>query len=146
MTDIIKQRYDGDVQRKDCFLCCVAMAAWLSYEGIFIRLTDELQAIVRSRGPKGEDECDVIMQAGGFYREADYRTIFLLPEFASTGFLKNMLWGRRALVQVRSLNYMDEQHLLFWDGAEVFDPSNARTWKWRDVEPVYLWLFNERRK
>jgi hypothetical protein len=154
----IKQRFDGDLQRKDCFLCSAAMAAGLEYDAAWERLSDDLRACLApdQRGPQG-DQCDQILSRLGFERvrvgartgdpssaPGDYFVLFMMPEYATTGFLRNILWGRRALVQVPSKNYPGEQHIIYWDGRELHDPSNARTWAWSEVEPVYLWIFDER--
>ncbi len=54
-----------------------------------------------------------------------------------------LLWGRRALVQVKSKNYEGQSHMVFWNGRKVFDPSPLRTFEWNEVEPQHVWLFNE---
>lgn len=158
MLTPIKQRFDGDLQRKDCFLCCAAMAAGMEYDHAWSRLDDTLLACFASdgRGPMGE-QCDHVLARLGFERVrvgartgdptaalGDYFVLFMLPEYATTVFLRNMLWGRRALVQVPSKNYPGEQHIIYWDGRTLHDPSNKRQWKWDEVEPIYLWIFDER--
>lgn len=160
MTEHIKQRFDGDDQRKDCFLCCAAMAASMTYDEAWAKLDDELRSCfgTTGRGPQG-DQCDKVLKALGFDRvyagarsgdpnsaPGDYWVLFIMPEYATRGFLRNMLWGRRALIQVRSKNYVDEHHIIYWDGHGLFDPSNKRAWEWHEVEPIYLWLFDERSK
>lgn len=155
----IKQRFDGDDQRKDCFLCSAAMAAGVSYDEAWNALDDDLRACFapEAKGPMG-DQCDKVLSALGFERvrvgartgdpasaPGDYFVLFMLPEYATSGFLRNVLWGRRALLQVPSKNYAGEQHIIYWDGRELHDPSNKRTWAWKEVEPIYVWLFDERR-
>lgn len=159
MTTAIKQRFDVDVQRKDCFLCCAAMCAGLDYDSAWAALDDELRTpLLTGRGPIG-DQCDKILGRLGFKKradvgarssvpagtEADYYVLFIMPEYGTTGFLRNMLWGRRALIQVLSRNYSGEHHVIYWDGHQLFDPSNKIRWEWHQVEPIYIWLFNERR-
>lgn len=158
-VNAIKQRFDGDEQRKDCFLCSAAMAAGITYEQAWDALDDTLRACFgpKGRGPMG-DQCDKILSKLGFERvrvgartgdpssaPGDYFVLFMLPEYATSGFLRNVLWGRRALLQVPSKNYPGEQHIIYWDGRELFDPSNKRAWEWQEVEPIYVWLFDERR-
>lgn len=141
----IKQRFDDERQRKDCFLCCAAMASGRSYDDAWALLDDGLRACLSpdAKGPKGT-ECDAVLERIGFSK-GDYRLLFMLPEYATTGFLRNMLWGRRALIQVPSKNYRGEHHIVYWDGTELHDPSNMHAWKWEEVEPVYIWIFDERR-
>ena len=156
MTTMVKQRFDGDVQRKDCFLCCAVMAAGADYDAIWSLLDDQVRTAISTTGAFG-NHCNHILELLKFERmqvgartgnptdePGDYYVLFILPEYATTGFLRNMLWGRRALIQVPSKNYKGEQHIIYWDGAALFDPSNLRTYQWHEVEPIYLWLFNER--
>lgn len=156
LTELIKQQFDGKTQRKDCFLCSAAMALGWSYEGAWNKLDDSLRdALSSGRGPVG-DQCDKILIALGCDRvqvgarsgnpttePGDYFVLYIRPENASLGFVRNILWGRRALVQVRSKNYADEMHIIYWNGRELFDPTNARAYEWTEVEPLYLWLFDE---
>lgn len=156
MTTLLKQRYDGDEQRKDCFLCAAAMACGLTYEAAWDRLDEDIQASLKEKGAFG-DQCDRILQALGHTRliiaarhgsasdkPGSYLMLYVSLDYASVGFTKNMLWGRRALIQVRSKNYRDESHITYWDGHEFFDPSNAKVYTWNEVEPTYIWLFDER--
>ena len=132
---------------KDCFMCCLAMALGLTHEQV-TRGMDEFDAGLAARVlAKGCYDKDVAatFAALGLRQDQDYLRIFILPEYASTGFIRNVLWGRRACIQVRSKNYAGEMHIVYWDGVALFDPSNKRTYEWNEVEPIYLWLFNERR-
>lgn len=142
----IKQRYDGDVQRKDCFLCCAAMATGFTYE-IAADLVGDLYELFGTdgKGPQGQ-HCDEILARLGALRGFDYRVLFMMPEYATSGFLRNVLWGRRAMLQVVSKNFVGEHHIVFWDGKDFHDPSNLRQWKWDEVEPIYIWLFDEANK
>ncbi len=76
--------------------------------------------------------------------DENYKVLYLSLDWGSVGFTKNMLWGRRACIQVKSKNCQDEFHIVYWDGQELFDPSNKLTYTWEEVEPIYIWLFNER--
>jgi hypothetical protein len=130
----------------------------MDYDHAWSRLSDELRACFAAdaRGPQGS-QCDDVLAALDFDRvrvgartgdpttaDGDYFVLFMMPEYATTGFLRNILWGRRALVQVPSKNYPGEQHIIYWDGRELHDPSNMRQWEWSQVEPIYLWIFDER--
>lgn len=138
MTETIKQRHE-----KDCFLCCLAMAAGLTYGEAAEKWGPDFVARVAENGCYDKDVITAF-EALGLVREQHYRALFIMPEYASVGFLKNVLWGRRACVQVRSKNHAGEMHIVYWDGAALHDPSNKRTWLWDEVEPIYLWLFDER--
>ena len=55
-----------------------------------------------------------------------------------------MLWGRRALVTVPSLNIPKGWHMVYFDGLNVFDPSLAKTYEHvTQLEPNELVLFRE---
>lgn len=140
----IKQRFDGDKQRKDCFLCCAAMALGLTYDEAWRRAGD-LQPVFLSDGKGPRDkQCDLLLlRLGGLERNVDYHVLFMMPEYATPGFLRNILWGRRALAQVPSKNFAGEQHIVYWDGRGLHDPSNLRCWFWDEVSPIYVWIFLE---
>lgn len=155
----VKQRFDDGQQRKDCFLCSAAMAAGVDYDTAWAALDDTLRTCLgpSGKGPIG-DQCDQILTRLGLDRvrvgartgdpsaaAGDYYVLFMMPEYATSGFLRNVLWGRRALLQVPSKNYAGEQHIVYWDGRALHDPSNLREWKWGEVEPIYIWLFDENR-
>jgi hypothetical protein len=145
MSETIKQHFDKDVQRKDCFLCCAAMATGHNYEAAWEMMRPGMQKILKERGTSTSAECHEVLVSLGAVRERDYIVLYVLPEYASTGFLRNTLWGRRAMVQVRSKNFAGEMHIVYWDGHNLHDPSNLRVYEWHEVEPIYLWLFDERK-
>lgn len=145
MTTMIKQQFDNDKQRKDCFLCCIAMLLHLSYDEAW-NIAGDMQPVfaTTARGPSGTAECERLLGKFGLNKaDKDYQVLFMLPEYATTGFLRNVLWGRKVFAQVTSKNFSGEQHLVYWDGTDLFDPSNMRTYKWEEVEPIYLWIFDE---
>lgn len=146
MMGTIKQRADDGLQRKDCFLCCAAMAAGKSYDDSWGALTDDLREVMHVRGPKDKECAEVLRLLGLGEAIRDYTILFRLPEFGTVGFMRNMLWGRRAMIQVPSKNYDGEMHIVYWDGRELHDPSNLRLYAWIEVEPVYVWLFDETRR
>lgn len=137
----IKQRFE-----KDCFLCCLAMARGVGYDLLLEELERKAPGLLDRVKVSGLYDKDVELAFGAAgFSAPDYFRLFILPEYATHGFIRNMLSGRRACIQVRSKNYGGEMHIVFWDGASLHDPSNKLTWKWEEVEPIYLWLFNEAR-
>jgi hypothetical protein len=139
MAATIKQRHE-----RDCFLCCIAMVAGLTYEQAAEKWGAEFVAEVGAKGLTGSKRIDHAFGAVGLERDVHYRVLFMLPEYAALPFLRNVLWGRRALFQVRSKNNPGEHHIVFWDGAALHDPSNKRTYAWEEAEPIYVWIFDER--
>ena len=134
----IKQRAD-----KDCFLCCLAMTLGISYEEMERRLGREFVSHVAANGLVGSKDLATAFGGLGLVRELHYRVLYILPEYITTGFLRNILWGRRSCLQVRSKNYPGEHHIIYWDGEALHDPSNKKTYEWQEVEPIYIWLFSE---
>lgn len=134
----IKQRAD-----RDCFLCCLAMAIGVTYTEVNRRLGAHFIAHVCANGLVGSKDLDTAFGGLGLMPELHYKVLFILPEYVATGFLRNVLWGRRACIQVRSKNYAGEHHIVYWDGEALHDPSNKNTYKWLEVEPINIWLFSE---
>jgi hypothetical protein len=51
------------------------------------------------------------------------------------------LFGRRALLQVSSLNNEGGQHMIYWDGRKLRDPSNKKTYgDVRECKPSRAWV------
>lgn len=136
--ETIKQRAE-----KDCFLCCLAMAIGVTYEEMQRRLGTKFVEHVCKSGLVGRRDIERAFGGMGLIDQLHYRVLFILPEYASTGFIRNILWGRRACFQVRSKNYAGEHHIVFWNGEMLHDPSNKLTYEWHEVEPINIWLFSE---
>jgi len=137
VTALVKQQSE-----KDCFLCCLAMALALTHDAVLAKLGDELAARVIEKGCYDKDVA-ATFAALDLVENRDFFRLFIMPEYGTTGFIRNMLWGRRACIQVRSKNYTGEMHIVYWDGSALFDPSPKRTYEWNEVEPIYLWLFRD---
>lgn len=111
---IIKERTNDD-----CAICAIAMATGSTYE-----------TVVAAAGPDyvpgvgTDNECRILAALG--YGPDDILCISL-PKSASPAVYYKMMWGRRALVGLPSLNHpAPAAHMLFWDGAQVLDPSNKQ--------------------
>lgn len=127
---MIKQRATSD-----CFLACLAMATNRPYEEMF---NPEFCAkIEKAKGSSGKDLDEAIRLSG--LTSEDYKCIYV-----EGGNFKQILWGRKAIIQVPSLNIEDGQHCIFWTGNEILDPSNKQIYRWLfHIFPVYVWIFNE---
>jgi hypothetical protein len=140
---IIKQRYE-----QDCFLCCIAMALDLDYDEALAKWGAELVDHVAAHGLVGRKNIDRAFSALGLQRDLDYVTILMEfpgPEPWERAEIRKLLWGRRACIQVRSKNYENRFHVVYWDGERLIDPSNLKTYSdMGEVEPIFVWIFDER--
>lgn len=138
----IRQRHE-----QDCFLCCIAMAIGMSYERAALRWGDELVNHVANSGLVGSKNIEKAFGSVGLQRDRDYTTVYAqIPGHAAwetAAEIKKFLWGRRACIQVESKNYRGRFHIIYWDGKELHDPSPLKTYTWHEVEPIFVWLFNE---
>lgn len=147
MTTLVQQR-----AKNDCFLCCLIMAVGTSYEFAITLWGEEFVAKVSADGLYGRPDIDRAFGEMGMHRDVDFKSFLgqaslepAVHEFAAApGHMKALLWGRRALVQVKSKNYEGQSHIVYWDGVELFDPSPLQTYTWDEVQPEHIWLFDER--
>jgi hypothetical protein len=140
---MVKQRAD-----KDCYLCGLCMALGISYERMTELIGADFVAELQNNGTFGTNVVK-LHRLLGLIQGVNIQTIYRHAP-TSTGhrgsslhFTLQSLWGRRALLQVRSLNY-DSDHLVYWDGQTLYDPSNKLVHTIDTVQPSYITLFNER--
>lgn len=139
MTTLIRQRAPSD-----CTLCCLAMALGLTYDELGAKLGPAFMALVSKLGTTDNEE-NAMFEALQLRKDADFQELILSPHWCSLAFAKNMLWGRRAIIAVRSKNTRDGLHNLYWDGRALFDPSNKDDYQdFREVEPISFFIFQER--
>jgi hypothetical protein len=144
VTEMVKQRSE-----RDCYLCCVAMAVNVPYENICTDLTRAELSEMSIRGTVG-DLIDRVWAIVGMRRDLDFRSGFyghlstLDPKYGPST-IRDFLWGRRALIQVPSLNFEGEMHIVYWDGFSLFDPSTKLKYEKLEELPMtgYITWFNE---
>lgn len=137
----IKQRTE-----MDCGICCVAMALGLPYERVIAAADEKFQETMAQHGIE-DGMLHELLARLGLQLDRDYCGRYLSMHYGSIAFTRNMLWGRRAIVEVKSKNirYGEDSglHFVYWDGAALHDPSNKTTYEWAEVEPIKMWLFSE---
>ena len=118
-TTLIKQRSGND-----CVLAAIAMARGAASWGD-IWTDADLESVIASKGVSGYGPW--LEQAG--FKPDQFKEIQI---WGSTDqqIVRQLLWHRRALVSVHSLNNDQGHHMVFWDGHEIFDPSTQRTYLW----------------
>ena len=120
----------------DCLLACICMATDQDYDSIWpVSFQEEVET---SKGTYG----DAIVEAFSF-AGLKYKSVYVgtMPKQAILAFL----WKRRAILQVPSLNYEDAQHMVYWDGENIKDPSNLQAYRWLKQMPMpeYVFIFDE---
>lgn len=124
----------------DCMLACISSAVRRPLEEIF---PSEFREHVEAKHGTHGDDCDRALQLAGLSRDVDYWVVGGYA--AAMHAIRRMLKGRRAMLQVPSLNNKPPaQHIVYWDGDNLHDPSNKQVYRWLDqVEPANVWIFNE---
>lgn len=115
MTRLVQQRTDDD-----CTLCCIAMATSLSYESV--RASAE-KARLGYKAGFGTRSVWWVMRELGF----DVKAIGA-PDTGAGALCRDLIWGRRAIVSLPSLNEWRGHHDLYWDGQQLHDPSTKLTY------------------
>ncbi len=138
-TALVEQR-----EKSDCAICCIAMATGLSYEEVMAAAGDAYQP-----GKGTNREYEILQRLGYKYTfergepvgdiVARHRDWCISPEF-----FRSMLWGRRALVSVPSVNFAGGHHMVYWDGRRIWDPSRLKRYETVDqLLPDGIVLFRE---
>lgn len=131
---VFKQRKDYD-----CMLACIATLLQKPitelWDGNF------RQSIEDAKGTFG-DVIDQAFSRAGLSRNTDYWCVPIIDCRVYT--LRALLQGRRAILQVRSLNNQGAGHFVYWAGETLYDVSNKQEYRWLDqCFPEYAWIFNE---
>lgn len=110
MTTLINQKSGSD-----CVLAAIAMAAGkTTWEDVWN--ADDLQKVIDEHGV---GDIAPWMERVGMLRNVHYREIYTQsdPRLA-----RSLLWGRRALLTIDSLNIDGGMHMVYWDGEKLWDP------------------------
>lgn len=141
VTTLIKQR-----DSYDCGIACLAMALNLSWEDVMQAMPEEHKPVLVEKG-MSDKMYHALFANLGLVNDVDYTTRYYGNHWCNYRFFKNMLWGRRAICEVRSKNYPEGFHFIYWNGHDVFDPSTMLTYSNEDwpneIEPLKVWVFNE---
>jgi len=125
----------------DCMLACIAMAVQKPYEELW---PEEFKKKIEDAHGTHGAVCREALEIAGLIIDKDYWIVRLPMEWAAHGSLRQLLNGRRALLQVPSLNNFGEQHIVFWSGETLHDPSNKQIYKWIEQCSIQnVWIFKE---
>lgn len=84
----------------------------------------DLQEVIKT---KGVGDIDPWMKRLGYEFRKDYITIYVHGD--AMEMVQKLLWKRRALLSVNSLNIKGGSHMVYWDGDIIHDPSPERTYQ-----------------
>lgn len=127
---MIKQSQDFD-----CALACTGMVLNKDPKEIF---TPEFYAKVEEE--KGTTMKEALTQAG-LTDGVDFDTVYV-GSVGSIGNVRMLLNWRKAVLQVPSLNNRRAMHFVYWDGQELYDPSNKQVYHWIDqCMPQHVIIF-----
>lgn len=138
MPNISKQR-----SNYDCVLASLTMAVNGDYDQLW---PEDFRAHIEvEKGCYGKD-LDRAFELAGLTRNEDYWPFCVVGLLERDWTIRTMLKGRRALLQVPSLNHQKSSHVVYWDGNELHDPSNKQVYQWIDQLAIqWIWIFDERR-
>ena len=137
MTTLIQQRTNHD-----CVLASMAMAIGKEkWEDAWTE--EDLQKVVESRGIA---DYDPWLDRHGLKEGRDYISIYVHED--SMRVVKALLWKRRALLSVESVNHNYGSHAVYWDGERIWDPNEGVEGKqhFRFLSTVFLnrvWIFKD---
>lgn len=123
---------------KDCFFCSVAMATGHSYEQLGRKCGFMLMARVAQDASTNDLHKEVLKKAG--LREfKNYRRVWCAPGYTGLRVIREMLWGRCAIIQVKLSD--NTTHAIYWDGAKMHDPLPGDWYTWDNIAVLEnVWL------
>lgn len=132
---IVKQKSDYD-----CVLAVLSMASGRKYEDIF---SEEFRQRIEDATTCTGDDLIEAYRLAGFEKDKNMRSIYIGHNI-NPNVLRQLIWGRRAMIQVPSLNHEGSEHFIYWDGYNIFDPSNKQVYKYlQHVFPTYVMIFDD---
>lgn len=131
---IVKQKGESD-----CVLASLAMATGRPYSSLFKPAFRK--KIEADKGCYNETLKEALKLAG-FVEGKNARSVY--TQHLDKIFVQALIWKRKAMIQVTSLNIAKGEHMIYWDGEELFDPSNKQVYKFvENLRPTYVWLLGD---
>ena len=121
-------------------LACLATAVQKPYEELW---PEDIKQVCQNKQGLHGDMIDTAFEMAGLRKNTDYWCV-TIPQWVSPHTVRALLNGRRAILQVRSLNNPNAGHFVFWAGEQLHDVSNKQQYRWIEhCFPEYVWIFNE---
>mgnify|MGYP003135106911 CR=1 FL=1 len=137
----------------DCAICCLSMLTGIEHAEVISRVGDTWEdgmgmantglALLRL----GFENREIPLDKGAYrIEDVDFK-ILRKPWGISDEMFKSMIWGRKALLTVPSLNIDGGYHMVYWYYDELFDPSPKKTYKsYEELNIREMVLFLEKSK
>jgi len=124
----------------DCMLACITTLVQRPYEELW---PEDFRRQVEEKKGTHDNAIDVAFELAGLHKDTDYWPVSIMPG-TPVRTVRQLLNGRRAILQVRSLNNQGARHFVYWAGETLYDVSNKQQYQWIDqCYPEYVWIFNE---
>lgn len=127
------------ISGSDCGICCLVMLTGRGYDDI-------IEAVGGNYDPgKGLLSTQFALEDIGYSNCPEFGNFkqFRKSFGLASELYTSLIWGRKALITVPSLN-IDGFHMLYYDGIKLHDPSNKKTYsKLEDLPIVSFVLFKE---
>lgn len=121
-------------------MAVLAMASGREYGDLF---DSEFCARIERATTCSGDNLDEACRRAGFVK-GENMWVFGPGIVRDYQLIRNLLRGRRAMIQVPSLNYEGAEHFIYWDGKQIRDPSNKQVYQFmQHVFPSYVIIFDE---
>jgi len=123
--------------KQDCFFCCVAQAAGLTYKQLQDRVGWAFMVKMADGGVGGIEDATFVLDKSGL--KGRYKRLWTAPGYVSVYYTRNLLWGRKAILQVPCTGGVT--HAVYWDGEHLHDPGKGTGWKMEQlmgIENVFL--------
>jgi hypothetical protein len=122
MPDLINQKTNDQ-----CVIASVAMATGLDYDYV-LNVASISGAYTSSSGTHASSILN--------HLDVCYKNVYDHNHRISNSFWREMLFGRRAILSVKSVNNEGGTHSIFWDGFKILDPQNGNTFD--DIEKKFF--------
>jgi len=128
---IVKQKGESD-----CVLASLAMVTGRPYSSMF---KPAFRAKIEAERGCCNDLFKQAMKLAGLVEGENVKCVY--TQNLDKSFIQALVWKRKAMIQVTSLNIAKGEHMIYWDGQELFDPSNKQVYKFiENIRPTYVWL------
>jgi hypothetical protein len=126
----------------DSLLACIATTLQAPIEDLF---PSEFRAYIEQvKGCYGR-EVNQAFNFAALNPGTDYHCVHIPSGMANSRTVIQLLQGRRAIIQVPSLNIVGSVHHVFWAGEVLYDLSRLQNYSTLDqLVMQFVWVFEER--